>query len=140
MTQCAPFKTCLSCGTKLNGKNRSKEHVIPAWLLDALDLHDEGLLQILANSEKKSIDGERKHALDSFRQGRVCRSCNGGWMSDLEVAARPIILGLIKLERGLLSLTATESLTLAGWALKTACILTSTTLVKRPLDPAYLAE
>lgn len=61
-------------------------------------------------------------------------------MSDLEVAAKPIILGLIRLERGLLSLSASESLTLAGWALKTACVLTSTTLVQRPLDPAFLAE
>jgi len=32
--------------------------------------------------------------VDSFRLKQICKSCNNGWMSELENLAKPLILGL----------------------------------------------
>lgn len=50
---------------------------------------------------------------------RVCKPCNNGWMSDLEVAANPILRRLIAGER---TLTADESCTVLRWLAKTAVV------------------
>jgi hypothetical protein len=84
---------CISCG--LTASPRSKEHVFAQWLLEFLDA---SRLRIGLFREK--LDGSNEPhrqeiELDSFRLNRVCKSCNGGWMWQLESEAKPVLQALI---------------------------------------------
>jgi len=65
---------------------------------------------------------ERQPSLAAFVNPNVCKQCNGGWMSDLEVKVAPIADRLVeKDDAGSMSLTEIEIL--ARWAGKTAVVL-----------------
>ena len=98
-------KICRMCGESIGRPSRTKEHVIPDWLLDEFDLKGHQIsytpfelqgppsLQLsLPNDETP----RRDHNLGSFLLGSVCKDCNGGWMSALEVHAKPDLIRLIK--------------------------------------------
>jgi hypothetical protein len=131
-------RTCISCGSELTKSTRAKEHVIADWLLEAVGMREDELYQVVANSERKTVEKDRKHAFDSFREGRVCSQCNAGWMSDLENKAKPILLPLINDESSILGLTDAECVIAARWAVKTAAILSYATPIQRFLDPSFL--
>jgi hypothetical protein len=49
---------------------------------------------------------------------RPCKSCNNGWMSDLETAAKPIIQPLMHGKPG--TITSVEQMVIARWLVKTS--------------------
>ena len=131
-------RDCLACGQPL-GANRTNEHVIPEWLLVELGENEEPLIQIAANA----ITGEMKqarppHPMKAFREGRACGKCNSGWMSELEVKTRPLLIERINGTRSASSLTEAERLVVARWTLKTAVVLSHAIGMGQPLPAEHL--
>src|ERR1035437_3403691 len=129
-------RLCLSCEEPI--VNRAKEHVIPEWLLKVLDVQYEQLIQAIAAGSEEQIQKERRFTFDSFQEGRVCELCNGGWMSDLEGQAKPLLVPLMKGEMGLSSLSDSESVLVARWAAKTAIVLSNCIELDKPAPAGSL--
>jgi hypothetical protein len=132
------LRHCLACGTPL-GANRTNEHVIADWLLEALGLGEEQLTQIVANSDTGSMDEPRTaHPMQTFQQGGICGTCNNGWMSQLESDAQPILLPLVNGDRNPTSLSEPERLVLSRWTLKTAVVLSHAAPLRKLLPTEHL--
>lgn len=116
-------RECLFCRTELTGV-RTREHIIPQWLLDHLGIRDEAISPWHANLDG-STESLRKHKLADLKEGRVCSRCNNGWMSRLENEAQPILIDLISSQRFTKDLTRSERNIIAHWAMKTAFVLNS---------------
>jgi len=65
----------------------------------------------------------RQHNLGSLVAGTVCGRCNNGWMSQLEVSAKPLLTRLIADPRSLPQLSVEEKSSVARWAFKTVAAL-----------------
>ena len=111
-----PPKKCIFCNTL---GNISKEHFWSEWLAShipqaAKSRHISGLL---------ASEGKQPQQLRSFseRDGSVltkkirvvCKTCNNGWMSQLESAAKPTLIALIN--RSNLTFSSKDAQTLALW-------------------------
>ena len=66
-------KKCFLCGTELDSKNRSDEHIFPSWVQDNYDLWNQKLKLI----NKTSI---------SYRQLKIpcCWNCNNNLLNPIE--------------------------------------------------------
>jgi len=127
----------MACGVAL-GANRTNEHVIAEWLLRELEMSEEELTQIAANS----ITGEMKnsrppHPMDAFKEGRICARCNSGWMSELESQAQAILPQFMR-GQPVTSVTEADSLIIARWTLKTAVVLSHAIGAHKTLPPEHL--
>lgn len=118
------YKLCVFCADSLNSENRSKEHVIPQWLLNFLGIREEIIEPTHFSSDGKT-QSKRNHTLEGLLAGQVCESCNGGWMSKLEQEAIPILKPLINGERIVVELTDRERQIMGRWTAKTAYALNS---------------
>lgn len=117
-------RACVWCGHRLAG-SRAKEHVVPDWLLRHLNVGSETVEATIAATADENVVSVRRHMLDAMREGRVCEECNCGWMSDLEQAAKPVLVPVIDGRRSVLTLSASERRLVARWAAKTAFMLNS---------------
>jgi len=123
-------RVCIFCNTSLSG-NRAKEHVFPRWLMSYLDIADEVVSPTHSTPEGEVVS-VRNHTLKGLISGRICRSCNGGWMSQLEVEAKQILVALMNGEREVIQLSPDERFVLARWTGKTAyCLNYGTNSPKR---------
>jgi len=92
---------CLACG--ITSSPASREHVFSDWLLQEFDPNvSMGLFRMLGDGSRRQVRDEIK--LASFRLKEICECCNNGWMSNLENAAKPLILALIQGSRDLANL------------------------------------
>lgn len=110
--------SCIFCKEDLSKVGRSKEHILPVWLQTAWGLADVIYLPTHFNEQGKVITS-RKHNLAKLLAGRVCKACNGGWMSRLETQCKPLILDLAQVRRRILDISDEEALLLARWTVKT---------------------
>jgi hypothetical protein len=81
-------KTCIFCRQKVT----SVEHAWPQWLLKSVggfDSQSETEAQFGAESEEVRWIGPE------VTVKCVCKKCNNGWMSKLEVEAKPVLASLI---------------------------------------------
>jgi hypothetical protein len=114
---------CLLCGNDLSGR-RAKEHVFPRWLLEHFGLSDLLIQPTWREAVKEGqAKDQRQHTMEGLVHGLVCASCNNGWMNDLEIAVRPLLLGLADGSAEPSSLAPDQRRTLARWAVKTAATL-----------------
>jgi hypothetical protein len=128
---------CIFCGEPLRGK-RAKEHVIPQWLLDHLEMRGDDLYSAVARTDDDTVTESRTNVAANFVAGRVCYNCNNGWMRNLEEQAKPILTNLIEAAQSLFSITADERFTVSRWAAKTAYALSHAAPLKKTPDPAHL--
>src|SRR2546428_2169378 len=117
-------RACVWCRNQLSA-SRAKEHVVPDWLLRHLKVSSETVEATIAATADENVVSVRRHILDAMKEGRVCEECNCGWMSDLEQAAKPVLVPVIDGQRSVLTLSASERLLVARWAAKTAFMLNS---------------
>jgi hypothetical protein len=117
-------RACQFCATALEG-NRAVEHIIPQWLIKHLQIEDIKIGPAVLDINTGKIRDERQHNIGRFLEGRVCSTCNQGWMSALEQATQPILTRLIANQQELINLTDPEKFTLARWIFKTACVMNS---------------
>ena len=125
-------KTCICCTRELSG-NKSREHVIPQWLLQEIGLEEETFYQKVIRKSDEQVVDKRQHAASAFVLGGVCTSCNNGWMSDLENRARPLLHSLIAGDRTVVGLNESERKLLSFWACKTAYAMSYAGLHKQPV-------
>lgn len=113
---------CIFCNGEITG-SKSREHVIPEWLLDELKIKQEIISPTHFSVEKgiKTVS-TRHHDLNNLI-ARVCADCNNGWMSVLEVQAKPMIIELIRNEKVVIDFNEQERFVIARWAFKTALTL-----------------
>jgi hypothetical protein len=131
-------RACIACGAPL-GANRTNEHIVAQWLLAELGISQERLTQLIADSARRETREARSpHAMDSFREGRICGKCNNGWMSTLESQAKEILPALVTGDRNITSLSDSEALVIARWTLKTAIVLSHAITLQRPLPAVHL--
>jgi hypothetical protein len=77
---------------------------------------------------------QRAHPVDQLLTGGICQKCNNAWMSDLEGAAKPILVSLMRSERRIASLVREERRIVSRWTAKTAFMLDLGGLERRVPD------
>lgn len=117
---------CIFCTRQPPEASITKEHVFADWLR-ALFPRSPQTTHTLGVHEWASSPG-RSPAKVTRRQAqghsgtkkirKVCRTCNGTWLSQIEEAAKPILIPLIGGER--LEVDSAMQQALATWAAKTA--------------------
>ena len=115
-------RTCVFCGQGIAPGERSREHVIPQWLLDHLHIREAAITPTHTKPDGAMVS-QRSHTLENLQEGRVCGTCNSGWMSKLESDAMPLLIPLFSGAKTVVELTAEERTTVLRWAAKTVCRL-----------------
>jgi hypothetical protein len=72
------------------------------------------------------------------KTNEVCRTCNNGWMSELEARVKPILAPLVEGKR--ITLSADEQQLLAVWAIKTALTTQRTIPNESVWPPSYVYD
>ena len=106
------MRKCLFCPSRAD----SREHVWPEWLRKFTVGARRGTISAIRGPE----DTERTWQGNPLKARYVCTSCNIGWMSDLEGAARPSLSRMIRGER--VGLTQLQASVVAAWTMKTAMV------------------
>ena len=118
-------KRCLFCGRVLQPKRakhsgKTDEHIIAKWLMDYLGIRRLLITPMRVETATRRVIDGRRHHRESLKAGAVCGRCNIGWMSSLEIEAKPLLTRLIENPHQLTELTGPERMTVARWTMKTA--------------------
>src|SRR5579864_3378317 len=115
---------CVFCGRD----GLSKEHVWPIWTRELIrrnadPVHVRAAFLVDTNASPVLEESRsRQGAVNTLQVRVVCRKhCNGGWMSRLEAAAKPILTPLIIGQPTYLG--QAEQAQVAAWITKTAMML-----------------
>ncbi len=116
-------RECIFCGSA----PCSREHAWPRWILDAYATPPCVLV---------TRGSSRPYQSDSIEVvlNRVCEACNGGWMSDLESAAKPVVWRMIQGEA--VTLSEADQRVVASWGCKTAMVFEHTL----PVSPYWRTD
>lgn len=109
-----------------------REHVFPRCLTTTLPAQERWRGQdtaviILDGSKPSATSSAHREMREQFNVvtvSRVCRSCNQGWMNDLETAARPVLTPLIDGQVAEVDGNVVQDL--ATWVVKT-CLMAELT-------------
>src|SRR5260370_21884598 len=94
-------RRCVFCG----GAPLTREHVIRRWLTDVLPEQarfrgqDQQVVLLPPKAARSRIllpHRERREPFNSMTVKSVCKSCNSGWMNEIEGRARPYLTRLIQ--------------------------------------------
>jgi len=135
------MKRCIFCDSILTKSTRSKEHVIPKWILENLEpgyIYDHTGKWTTFPNKPEHVLSVRNYSLLSSLLGGVCKSCNEGWMSTLETEFKPIFVALYD-EQSPLIITRNQGTVIARWAYKTAITANYSANYKKiiPLDQIH---
>lgn len=108
-------RTCIFCRTGVV----TREHVWPEWLAKEISARTKDLVYHAFRGNEDVV--RDTPVLDGVVK-RVCKSCNEGWMSDLETESKPILLPLVFGDKPNVQLSPNDQRVLATWALKTAIV------------------
>jgi hypothetical protein len=105
----------------------TKEHIWPRWLHKVLQAADDVDVAVVtrpravAGREFTEVRHLKRNGSRLTRQmRRVCRSCNSGWMSQLQMAAHPLVEPLVRGEP--IWLSPEDRAVVAAWATMTAMV------------------
>lgn len=129
-------KLCAFCNAPLTRENRSKEHVLPQWLLDFLKIRDEKIQPTHFSSQGETFS-TRQHTLEGLLAGQICELCNTGWMSKLEQEAIPLLKSLIIGESTIIELEDIVRWIISRWTAKTAFALNSSSNYLKNIPPGH---
>jgi hypothetical protein len=108
-------QACVFCGSRAD----SQEHIVPKWALELL-ADPRGFRATMFGTPGDYRQYER--VLPETTVGGVCqRNCNGGWMSQLETDAQPVLTSMILGQ--VRTLSAEDQTLIARWAFKTALMV-----------------
>jgi len=111
------LRTCIFCG----GPARSREDAWPQWLVKLVTRGRQGVTSRQFGTDQTR---EWKSTRRPVVVRRVCSTCNSGWMSRLEMRAKPTIGKLVRRQR--VDINAATQLAIAEWCVKTAMVFDST--------------
>lgn len=129
-------RVCVFCGRV----PLTREHVFPRWLVQMINTLGQPRSATRVSDRGEHLHNIWQTSTIDLKARKVCRPCNSGWMSALEVAARPILEPLI-LSPGEATFSEEEAVTLGTWIAKT--VLTASLLyddVTNRIDSKYFAE
>jgi hypothetical protein len=94
-------KRCIFCG--LSGK-KTKEHIWSEWMHEYLPssgggAHSKGNFTFYDKTPLNSKTTERQGHVSTVKVRVVCKTCNSGWMSQLEENVKPILVKMFKKDR-----------------------------------------
>lgn len=129
-------RACVFCG----GRPVTAEHVLPRWMETALPGGVPSHGGLVAFTKDGTGPANRSHLNAGqfrLRVKCVCGPCNNGWMSDMQMAAAPIITQMMNGQyNGLI--TAPDQTRLASWSMMTAMMaLTAMPSINMLLDSQY---
>lgn len=113
------------------------EHIIPRWMIDRMGAREYPV--VVGFRKEDSLKSRPAHRLNTYTTKSVCEKCNSGWMSELEGWFQRN-LGLLvepvwpKLATEILRTALSENTQLAKWALKTAIMMDTNTMMKNIVD------
>ena len=110
------MRTCIFCSNKAS----TKEDAWPLWLVNRFPTSNTSCMDAERGGNKL---GNWLTAKPKLQLKWLCASCNNGWMSRLEVEAKPILESIF--DDKLKDIDTLAQLTLARWAVKTAMVLES---------------
>jgi hypothetical protein len=87
---------CIFCGQR---RERGREDIVTDWLSTALGPTGAVFTDFLTDIPGEPIKGRygrRSGDLRTIKLKKVCKVCNGGWMSRLERAAQPLLTRLVQ--------------------------------------------
>jgi ribosomal protein L37E len=114
-------RTCIYCGRT----PVTKEHIMSKWLRevwppsagDTSNLTYHYQIENFDKKAKESHSKERRGGPFQFRTAKiVCASCNNGWMSRIDAAAKPLLQRMLNSEQMLLD--RNHQTVLAAWLAK----------------------
>ncbi|MBV7408889.1 MULTISPECIES: hypothetical protein [Roseobacteraceae] len=118
-------KRCIFCRGKATGKfYRSKEHVLGQWLQRGLFSYNQNLKGRRNHLENQAVSdtefvvrlgefAKAGHGLHRTVAGVVCNTCNNGWLSDIQNAAKKPFTKIHNI--GPVSLSVSDQKDLARW-------------------------
>lgn len=107
-------RACVFCGVL----KQSKEHVYPKWLRKLVRTHDK----VITITETESGTQTRQTQVPfDVTVNTVCKTCNTGWMHQLEDQAKPVLEPMILGEH--CELEPPQQKTVALWFTKTAMMM-----------------
>lgn len=110
-------RICIFCRQQ---KKMTNEHIFPQWLQEHLGVQQEVLYIYSSDSEEP----KRTLIYDKYLNGRVCKNCNTGWMSNIEHSVKPILISMLDCVAPIY-ISTDQSMILAWWVYKTALTLHS---------------
>lgn len=90
MTLEPPTAACCFCQKPFSESKRTKEHIIPQWLLKKAGVSQKEI-HSFGSVRDNGSELERNTPAYSHVYKRVCSSCNSGWLSDLESEVQRIL-------------------------------------------------
>jgi hypothetical protein len=111
-------RKCIFCSEE---GDLSREHIFPQWLLREFNISKSKLLMVHNNFGVNV--SERKLTFNNFVNGLVCKTCNNGWMSQLEDKVKETLNSLMNFELRSVDLLKEKHKDIAKWAIKTAMVL-----------------
>lgn len=111
-------RRCVFCG---GGGKLTREHVWPRWLESVLGTSRPHPVHVFL---REGRPWRRPWTAPDFSITArvVCRDCNGGWMSALESAAKPLLTPMIEASQRV-ALTPQGQRVVGAWSLKTAMMM-----------------
>lgn len=100
----------------------TEEHAFPKWLREIFRGTEPGQISDRCRGIN-TYDRERASEVFNATVNSICRDCNGGWMSRLESATKPVLGPMIYGQDATLPVSAQEIL--CRWAVKTAIVFQS---------------
>lgn len=109
-----PQGKCIYCG----GKGLTHEHLYADWIRKYLstptDAHGIEEVETSPTGQETRRLNHRSGDLHSKRIRRVCKTCNNGWMSQLQEAAKPLLTPM--LDGDTITLNRQKQKIIAAWA------------------------
>lgn len=122
MTQSTQIRKCLFCGSPAN----SREHVFAEWLSKRMAIRNLAF-GTATFTETTGITKRTAMKAEHFKTKQVCKSCNEGWMSALEVWFQKRLGYMIEpnwphLSIDMIQCLRDEGESLIRWMIKTAVV------------------
>lgn len=117
-------RECIFCGSQ----DLSREHIYSKWIFKILEINKKSFKPSFHNLLRSNENGTsdkmtsnvsdgREIRFDNFTIKLVCKSCNNGWMSELENKIKVILPKLLSSESEIDQVTAEEGLLLSQWSI-----------------------
>jgi hypothetical protein len=114
-------RLCVWCGAAAD----SAEHVWPQWIAKYLPhikhIKAPHLVVVEAEGQEQAVESRGERVAFTTKVRCVCKSCNTGWMHELETTAEPILAPLIQGKAG--AWHQWRQTVAATWAMKTAIMV-----------------
>lgn len=135
------MKTCPFCDTIVRKGTNSEEHLLRKAWIRRLKQEKHGVHSKRYATGSWDIEHQSWKTPMNMVAGGICKSCNEGWMHDIDVSVDHIVMGEAEGDRMLDRADEGERRSVARWLAKTAlCARFTEPPDRRHVDPAMYAR